>query len=53
MNSSILPNKNKGKENQIKFTDLFANIKSDYFLLELFENIKQKKKLEITKYNKN
>ena len=52
MNSLNLSDKNKEKENQIKFTDLFANIKSDNFFLKLFDNIKQKKKLEINKYNK-
>ncbi len=47
------PDKEKGKINHIKKTEIFANLKSDYFLKKIFESIKQKKKLEITKYNKN
>ena len=32
--------------------NIFENLKSDYFLQKLFENLPKKKSLEILKYNK-
>ena len=37
----------------IKSKDKFENLKNDYFLIKLFNNLPKKKKLEIIKYNKN
>ena len=33
--------------------DIFKYLKSDYFLIKLFNNLMKKKSLEIIKYNKN
>ena len=50
MKSDNLISKEKVEKNQIK---LFKNIKSDYFLEKVFNNLEKKKKLNIVKYNKN
>ena len=42
----------KKQFHQVKLKDKFANLKSDYFLQKLFDNLQKKKTLEITKYNK-
>ena len=44
---------NKSELNKNKSKDKFENLKSDYFLIKLFDNLCKKKKLEIIKYNKN
>ena len=44
-------NKNKDDEN-VKSNTLFENIKGDYFLQKLYDNLLKKKKLEIVKLNK-
>ena len=38
--------------NTIKMEDKFRNLKSDYFLQKLFDNLERKKLLDIVKYNK-
>ena len=50
MNSGKI-NDNK-KTNQIKSKVDFDNLKSDYFLLKIFDIMKKNKSLEIIKYNK-
>ena len=37
---------------QVKSTTDFKNLKSDYFLIKLFDIMKRNKSLEIVKYNK-
>ena len=37
----------------MKSNDIFKNLKSDFFLRKLFNNLLKKKSLEIIKYNKN
>ena len=39
--------------NKVKSKDIFKNLKSDYFLQILFNNLMKKKTLDIIKYNKN
>ena len=51
MESSNLISKEKNEKNQIK--SIYENIKADYFLIKVFNNLKKKKKLNIVKYNKN
>ena len=52
MNSGNLVIKGKEEINQIKLKDKFENIKSDYFLQMLFNNLQKKSLLNILKYNK-
>ena len=50
MNSS---NTTKDEESkQLKSIFCFINLKSDYFLKKMFDNMKRNKSLEIVKYNK-
>ena len=53
MDSSNSLRKEKIKLNKKKSKDIFKNLKSDYFLQIIFNNLMKKKSLEITKYNKN
>ena len=53
MKSSNLVSKEKIGKNQIKSMDKFNNLKADYFLVKLFLNLENKKKLNMVKYNKN
>ena len=39
--------------NKKESKDIFKNLKNDYFLQILFNNLLEKKSLEIIKYNKN
>ena len=48
MNSGIISN-----EEQIKSKLYLKNLKSDYFLIKIFDIIKKNKSLEIMRYNKN
>ena len=48
MNSSNILNKEK-----IKSKDIFKNLKSNYFIIKLFDMLLTKKSLDIIKYNKN
>ena len=52
MNPDNLKNKEKGELNQIKSKDKFENLKSDYFLEKIFNNLERKKLLKILKYKK-
>ena len=53
MKSSINVSKENNKENEsAKPNPITENIKSDYFLRKLYDNMPKKKKLEIVKYNK-
>ena len=53
MKSSINVSKENNKENEsAKQNPITENIKSDYFLQKLYDNMTKKKKLEIVKYNK-
>ena len=47
-----LEEKEKDKIKQIKSKDKFENLKCDYFLNKLFNNLERKKILNIVKYNK-
>ena len=49
MNSGCLITKEKMKLNQIKSKDLLENLKNDYFLQILFNNLLKNKSLEIIK----
>ena len=51
MKSSNLISKEKKEKNQIKSG--YENIKTDYFLEKIFNNLEMKKSLYIVKYNKN
>ena len=51
MNSEISNNQKKDM-NKIEVKCDFKKIKKDYFLLKVFNNIRKKNLLEITKYNK-
>ena len=53
MNPSSELNKEKTESNRIKSKDILKNLKSDYFLQKLFNNLLKKKSLDIIKYNKN
>ena len=53
MGSSIKASKENNKENEsAKPNHIMDNLKSDYFLQKLYDNMTKKKKLEIIKYNK-
>ena len=53
MGSSNLVSKRKEENNQIKSKNIFNNLKADYFLQKVFNNLKKKITLNIIKYNKN
>ena len=53
MNSKKKSNNEKSKYTQIKSKDIFKNLKSDYFLVKMLDNLNKKKILDIIKYNKN
>ena len=53
MNSCNISNNKKEELKQMKSKDKFENLKSNYFLQKIFDNLKRKKSLEIIKYNKN
>ena len=46
-------NNKKEEIEQTKSNDIFDNLKSDYFLEKIFNNLNRKKSLEIIKYNNN
>ena len=53
MGSCINVSKENNKENEsAKPNPILENLKSDFFLEKLYDNIQKKKKLEIVKYNK-
>ena len=45
--------KSNAKKKSIKLKDKLENVKSDYFLEKIYNNIQKKKSLEIVKYNNN
>ena len=53
MNSASELTKDKRELNKIGLKDIFKNLKNDYFLQNVFNNLIKKKSLEIIKYNKN
>ena len=53
MNSTGELNKDKRELNGIEIKDIFKNLKNDYFLQKVFNNLMKKKSLYIIKYNKN
>ena len=53
MESRNLISKEKAEKVQIKSIDKFANIKTDYFLIKVFNNLEKEKALNIVRYNKN
>ena len=52
MNPSNDLSSEKSDSNKVESKDIFKNLKSDYFLQKLFDNLQKKKSLDITKYNK-
>ena len=53
MESGNLISKIKVEKNQLKSVTRYENIKADYFLEKVFNNLKKGKTLNIVKYNKN
>ena len=53
MKSDNLVKKEKVDKAQIKLIDIFKNLQPDYFLKKVFNNLEQKKSLNIIKYDKN
>ena len=53
MNSTSGLNKDKRELNGIEIKDIYKNLKNDYFLRKVFNNLMKKKSLDIIKYNKN
>ena len=53
MESGNLISKVKVEEKQLKSAIRYANIKADYFLEKVFNNLKRGKTLNIVKYNEN
>ena len=51
MEYGYLESKEKREKIQIKSIDIFNNLKADYFLRKLFDNLTIKKTLNISKYN--
>ena len=52
MESSDLVSKRKEENNQIKSKNIFNNLKADYFLQKVFNNLERKRTLYFVKYNK-
>ena len=53
MKFNDLETKEKKDMKQIKSKDKFENLRSDYFLRKLFNNLERKKTLNMVKFNKN
>ena len=55
MESKDIPNKIKDQEQSklINSTNIFKNLKSDYFIQKLFDYLHKRKSLKTIKYNKN
>ena len=51
MNSTSELTKDKRELNKIELKDIFKNLKNDYFLQKVFNNLMKKKSLEVVKYN--
>ncbi len=53
MESNNLVSGEKSEKKQIKSFAKYENIKADYFLQKVFDNLEKKRTLEIVKNNKN
>ena len=53
MESDNLISKEKNEKNQIKSGTKYENIKTNYFLIKVFDNLEKRKTLNLVKYNKN
>ena len=53
MESSNLKSKVKVEKNKLKSPSIYENIKANYFLEKVFNNLKKGKVLNIVKYNEN
>ena len=53
MNPSNELSREKTESNKVESKDIFKNLKSDFFLRKLFNNLLKKKSLDIIKYNNN
>ena len=53
MSSCNISNNKKEELKQMKSKDIFENLKGNYILKKIFDNLKRKKSLEIMKYNEN
>ena len=53
MNPSNELSNAKAQLNEVESKDIFKNLKSDFFLQKLFNNLLKKKSLDIIKYNNN
>ena len=53
MESDKSISKEKERKNQLKSGDKFNNIKADYFLQKVFNNLEKKRIFIMVKYNKN
>ena len=53
MESDNLLLKENGEISQMKSKNKYGNLKNDYFLQKVFNNVERKKLLNIVKYNKN
>ena len=53
MESGNLVFKEKKEKDQMKSVSKYENIKADYFLIKVFNNLEKRKALNIVKYNKN
>ena len=53
MNSGNLKTNYKIERNPIKSSDIFENLKNNFFLEKLFNNLEKRKSLYLLKYNKN
>ena len=53
MKSCNLISKEKLEKNKIKSIDIFNNLKANYFLQKVFNNLEIKKSFNILKYNNN
>ena len=53
MKSCNLISKKKLEKNKIKSIDIFNNLKANYFLQKVFNNLEIKKSFNILKYNNN
>ena len=53
MGANFFVSKEKSEKKQLKSFAKYENIKADYFLQKVFDNLEKKKTLEIVKNNKN
>ena len=53
MGANFFVSKEKSEKKQMKSFAKYENIKADYFLQKVFDNLEKKRTLEIVKNNKN